>query len=298
MEIVVVGHLSRDLIITPETRRELLGGGTAYAMLSPKIGAFGSGIISRVGSDFDESYKISLIASGLNLTGLHYEGSHTTRFVNEYDANGVRTQRVEALAPQITPSDFSDEHRRASIVHFSPLSCNEIDEDCYDIAREEGALISLDAQGYLRSIADDCLVTPKRWSESKKILGKVDVAKLHDSELMTINADESELSAVSHILDLGPRIVIITRDHRGSTIYTRNTQVDIPLVLANAQVDSTGCGDTYAIGFLLEYMRSANVARAGLFAATCSSFNVETMGPYDMPDRVMVETRMRPYLQA
>ena len=86
MEIVVVGHLSRDLIITPETRRELLGGGTAYAMLSPKIGAFGSGIISRVGSDFDESYKISLIASGLNLTGLHYEGSHTTRFVNEYDA--------------------------------------------------------------------------------------------------------------------------------------------------------------------------------------------------------------------
>ena len=298
MEIVVVGHLSRDLIITPETTRELLGGGTAYAMLAPKIGAFGAGIISKVGSDFDESYKITLIASGLNLTGLHYEGVHTTRFVNEYDANGARTQRVEALAPQIKSSDFSDEHCRASIIHFSPLSCNEIDEDCYDVAREEGALISLDVQGYLRSISDDSHVTPKSWSESKKILGKVDVVKLHDSELKTINADESELSAVSHILDLGPRIVIISRDHRGSTIYTRNTQVDIPLVLSNAQVDSTGCGDTYAIGFLLEYIRSANVTRAGLFAATCSSFNVETMGPYDMPDRVMVETRMRPYLQA
>ena len=92
--------------------------------------------------------------------------------------------------------------------------------------------------------------------------------------------------------------MIITRDRRGSTIYTRNTQVDIPLVLSNAQVDSTGSGDTYVIGFLLEYFRSANVTRAGLFAATCSSFNVETMGPYDMPDRVMIETRMRPYLQA
>jgi len=298
MEIVVVGHLSRDLIITPETKREMLGGGPAYAMLAPAIGAFGAGIISKVGIDFNESYKETLISSGLNLTGLYYEGAHTTRFVNEYDADGERTQRVEALAPQIKPSDFTETHSQATIIHFSPLSCNEIDKACYDTAREEDALISLDVQGYLRSITDDCLVTPKKWTESDEILGLVDVVKLHDSELKTINADESELSAVSHILDLGPRIAMVTRDRRGSTIYTRNTQVDIPLVLSNAQVDSTGCGDTYAIGFLIEYMRSANVTRAGLFAATCSSFNVETMGPYDMPDRVMIETRMRPYLQA
>ena len=298
MEIVVVGHLSRDLIITPETRQEMLGGGTAYAMLAPAIGAFGTGIISKVGLDFDEFYKISLMASGLNLIGLHYEGDHTTRFVNEYDADGERTQRVEALAPQILASDFTKEHSRASIIHFSPLSCNEIDKECFDVAREEGALISLDVQGYLRAITDDCNVTSQIWPESDEILRLVDVVKLHDTEMKTINADESELSAVSHILDIGPRIVMVTRDRRGSTIYTRNTQVDIPLVLSNAQVDSTGCGDTYAIGFLLEYMRSANVTRAGLFAATCSSFNVETMGPYDMPDRVMIETRMRPYLQA
>lgn len=294
----MVGHLSRDLIITPETRREAIGGGSAYAMLAPKIGAFGAGIVSKVGIDFEDAYKVSLISSGLDLSGLHYEGVETTRFVNEYDATGERTQRVEALAPQINPSDFSDAHSEASVVHFSPLSSDEIDSACYHRARQEGALVSLDAQGYLRSISDTGLVSLSRWSESDKILGLVDVVKLHDSELRIINTDESELSAVSHILNLGPRIVIITRDYRGSTIYTRNTQVDIPLVLANAQVDSTGCGDTYTIGFLLEYMRSANVARSGLFAATCSSFNVETMGPYDMPDRIMVETRMRPYLQA
>ncbi len=298
MELLVVGHLSRDLIITPEYTREALGGGAAYAMLAPAIGAFGTGIISKVGLDFDESYKAILITSGLNLTGLYYDGAHTTRFVNEYNASGERTQRVEALAPQICPYDFTDDHAQANIIHFAPLTCNDIDEDCYYIAREHGALVSLDVQGYLRSITDDRLVTPKKWPESDKILGLVDVVKLHDSELKTINTDESELSAVSHILDIGPRIVIVTRDLRGSTIYTRKTQVDIPLVLANAQVDTTGCGDTYSIGFLLEYMRSTDVKRAGLFAATCSSFNVETIGPYDMPNRVMIETRMRPYLQA
>ncbi|MFW9975542.1 MAG: PfkB family carbohydrate kinase [Candidatus Thorarchaeota archaeon] len=298
MEIVVVGHLSRDLIITPDTKMEMLGGAPAYAMLAPAIGAFGAGIVSKVGSDFDASYKIDLTASGLNLTGLHYEGAHTTRFVNVYNANGERTQRVEALAPKIKPSDFADVHVEASTIHFSPLSPNEIDKACFDVACENDALVSLDAQGYLRSISNNGDVSLKTWADSDRILGMVDIVKLHDSELRMINEDNSELSTVSHILDLGPRIVIVTRDHRGSTIYTRNAQVDIPLVLADAQVDSTGCGDTYAIGFLIEYMRSANVSRAGLFAATCSSFNVETMGPYDMPDRVMVESRMRRYLQA
>ena len=52
MEIVVVGHLSRDLIVMPERSQEALGGGTAYAMLAPALGAFGAGIISKVGADF------------------------------------------------------------------------------------------------------------------------------------------------------------------------------------------------------------------------------------------------------
>ncbi|MHA3962611.1 MAG: PfkB family carbohydrate kinase [Candidatus Thorarchaeota archaeon SMTZ1-45] len=298
MDIVVVGHLSRDLIVTPETRKEMLGGAPAYAMLAPKIGAFGAGIVSKVGLDFELNYKIDLISSGLNLTGLHYEGHHSTRFVNEYDVDGERSQRVEALAPKIKPSDFSDAHLEADIIHFSPLSNDEIDKTCFDIVSESGALVSLDVQGYLRSISDEGIVSLQSWTESDQIFGLVDVVKLHDSELKSISADQSEISIVSHILDIGPRIVIVTRDYRGSTIYTHNRHVDIPLILADAQVDSTGCGDTYVIGFLLEYMRSVNVLRAGFFAATCSSFNVETMGPYDMPDRVMVESRMRPYLQA
>ena len=108
---------------------------------------------------------------------------------------------------------------------------------------------------------------------------------------------ESELSAVSEILKLGPRIVLVTRDSRGSTIYTRNEQIVIPRVNADAHIDSTGCGDVYSIGFILEYMRTSNLKQAGLFAATCSSFNVESIGPYDFPTRLDVERRMKEYMK-
>ncbi len=297
MDIVVVGHLSRDLIITPETKSEALGGGTAYAMLAPSLNAFDAGIISRVGKDFEQEYWKTLKSSGLVLTGLRESGSKSTRFVNKYDTKGNRVQMVEALAEPITPADFSDFHRDANIIHFSPLTASEIDIDCIKLARSNAKVTSIDVQGYVRSIDSSGMVIPRNWVERDEILGLVDVAKFNESELkMSVDA-ESELSAASQILSLGPRIVLVTHDTKGSIIYTRDSQITIPLVIANAQVDSTGCGDVYTIGFLLEYVRSSNLKRAGLFAATCSSFNVETIGPYNMPSRLDVETRMIPYLQ-
>jgi sugar/nucleoside kinase (ribokinase family) len=298
MEIVVVGHLSRDLIVMPNTTKEALGGGTAYAMLAPSIGAFGAGIVTKVGTDFERSYLDTLRSSGLNLSGLITEGSKSTRFVNKYAPSGDRTQYVEAVAPPIRPEDFTENHLDANIIHFSPLSCREIDVECIRQARSSDALTSLDMQGYIRSIGRDGMVTLKEWTERDEVLGLVDVVKCHEYELLAAIPAESELSAACHILGLGPRIVLVTHDLRGSVIYTRNSQVRIPLVLARAQVDTTGCGDTYTIGFLLEYMRSGDIQRAGLFAATCSSFNVESVGPYDMPTRSMVEHRMHAYLHA
>ncbi len=297
MDIVVVGHLSRDLIITPETKSEALGGGTAYAMLAPSLNAFDAGIISSVGEDFEQEYWKTLKSSGLVLTGLRKSGSESTRFVNKYDTKGNRVQMVEALAEPITPADFSDLHLDANIIHFSPLTASEIDIDCIRLARSNAKVTSIDVQGYVRSIDSSGMVIPRNWIERDEILGLVDVVKFNESELkMSVDA-ESELSAASQILNLGPRIVLVTHDTKGSIIYTRDSQITIPLVSANAQVDSTGCGDVYAIGFLLEYMKSSNLKRAGLFAATCSSFNVETIGPYNMPSRLDVKTRMMPYLQ-
>ncbi|MBN2229631.1 MAG: carbohydrate kinase family protein [Candidatus Thorarchaeota archaeon] len=294
MELVVVGHLSRDLLITPTTTKEALGGGTAYAMIAPSIGV-SSGIVTKVGDDFETNYHKTLESSGLNLTGLIADGKRTTRFVNKYDPVGNRTQFVEAIAPQILPEDFSQQHLESKIIHFSPLTAHDIHPTCIEQAHNTGALTSIDVQGYLRAIDKGGQVIAQEWSHHDNILKMVDVVKFHQDELqMTLRA-ESEPSAVKAILDLGPKIILVTRDLRGSTIYTREGYVDIPLIPANVQVDTTGCGDTYTIGFLVDYLHSGDVRHAGFFAATCSSFNVETLGPYGMPSRGDVDSRMKRY---
>jgi sugar/nucleoside kinase (ribokinase family) len=296
VEIVVVGHLSRDLLITPDLTRETLGGGTAYAMLAPALGALGSAIVTRVGRDFENEYMEILRMSILDLTGLRTGGLKSTRFVNEYDENGNRTQRVENLAPIIRGQDFLSQHLQASIFHFSPL-LKEVHISCIEAARNTGALISVDLQGYLRSLDGDKVI-PTGWDDPEEVLRLVDVVKCDEDELALVLNAKAEVAAVTRILDLGPRIVAVTRNRKGATIYTRNSHIDVPLVLGTSHVDSTGCGDTFAIGFLLEYMRTGDVTRAGLFGATCASFNIENVGPYLMPSRNQVDQRMRAYLQS
>ena len=294
MDIVVVGHLSRDLLVTPETSREALGGGTAYAMLAPSLGISECGIVSCVGGDFEEKYMRTLVKSGLDMTGVSRDGQHTTRFINQYDSTGVRTQRVEAIAAPIKKNALLERHLQSRVIHFCPL-IGEIDISCIKAAKEAGALVSLDPQGFLRTVQGDRVV-PKEWTDRTAVLKHVDVLKLDEDELQSAVGTATEIDAVGRILNEGPEIVIVTRDRRGSTIYSQEDKIDIPLILADQLVDTTGSGDTYAIGFLVEYTQNENLKQAGMFGASCASFNLETMGPSEMPTRKQVESRMASYV--
>ncbi len=294
MDIVVVGHLSRDLLVTPETARETLGGGTAYAMLAPSLGISRCGIVSCVGGDFEDEYMRALVKSGLDMAGVSRDGQHTTRFINQYDSTGVRTQRVEAIAAPIKKNALLERHLQSRVIHFCPL-IGEIDISCIRAAKEAGALVSLDPQGFLRTVQGDRVV-PKEWTDRTAVLKHVDVLKLDEDELQSAVGTATEIDAVGRILNEGPEIVIVTRDRRGSTIYSQEDKIDIPLILADQLVDTTGSGDTYAIGFLVEYTQNENLKQAGMFGASCASFNLETMGPYEMPSRGQVESRMKSYV--
>ncbi len=293
LELLVVGHLSRDLLITPTLRRETLGGGTAYAMLAPALGVT-SGIISRVGDDFEVDYQTTLQNSGLNLAGLHKSGSVSTRFINEYDEAGNRTQHIEHLATPILPDDIGP-LLPSSCIHFTPLTRIEISTACFKLAASSKAIVSLDVQGFARGVQAD-LVIPRKWSYAADILQFVDIVKADTQELTAITGVNSISEAKEILLSYGVETVVLTRDRDGSTIYTQNEQLEIPLVLADLVLDTTGSGDTYMIGFLCEYIRTRDLFQSGVFGAACASLNLETIGPSSFPSRAEVEERMSRYL--
>ncbi len=295
LDLVVIGHLSRDLLVTPTVRRETLGGGTAYAMIAPAIGIQKSGIVSKVGADFDKEYLDCLRQSDLVLDGLHFDGPRTTRFVNVYDAEDRRQQYVEALAPPILLEDLPSSTFTAKVVHFCPLSTHDLDLKIFSTIKQEHNIVSLDAQGFLREVRGQ-RVFPRPWHELPDIVSSLDVIKFDEYEIHSALPGLSETEAVSKLFDMGIRLVVVTRERHGSSIYSPAERIDIPAIPPKRVLDNTGCGDTYIIGFLLEYLRTADLRRAGLFAASCASLNLEFIGPYSMPDRDAVLARMADFL--
>jgi adenosine kinase len=72
--------------------------------------------------------------------------------------------------------------------------------------------------------------------------------------------------------------VIVTRGEHGSTIMTRDGEVEIPAAKARRVLDPTGAGDAYRAGVLLGLMRGDPPERYGRVASLAAVYAVEEYG--------------------
>lgn len=75
------------------------------------------------------------------------------------------------------------------------------------------------------------------------------------------------------------RAVIITRGGKGSLIYTRDKQYEIPAVPVSGIVDPTGCGDAYRAGLLYGLMNDLDWQTTGRVASLMGGIKIEEAGP-------------------
>jgi adenosine kinase len=72
--------------------------------------------------------------------------------------------------------------------------------------------------------------------------------------------------------------LIVTRGAKGSTIYTRDGDIEIPAVKPAAVRDPTGCGDAYRAGLLYGLSRNYDWATTGRIASLMGSLKIESHG--------------------
>jgi sugar/nucleoside kinase (ribokinase family) len=295
-DLVVVGHLTMDVNVVGGRRLVELGGPPAYAMCTPALGQRRVGIVSSVGDDFPPSYLRRLEKAGLDLTGLR-RGRATTHFLNEYSEDGHRTQEVTAVADPIRITDVPETHWRAQWVHVSPV-LQEVDPAIIAAAKQRRAKVSVDIQGFVRRIKPD---DKKRieacpWKGFSRVAHHIDVLKCDVEEIrqLTGRSDITEAAASAH--KAGSNLVLITDGICGSYVSYAGTIHCVPAIPPRKTVDHTGCGDVYAMSFLVEYERSQRLLWSAYFAAANASFNVETPGATGFSNYDEVTKRLRTYL--
>lgn len=80
--------------------------------------------------------------------------------------------------------------------------------------------------------------------------------------------------------DLTQRVkaLIVTRGHKGSSIYTPDGQYEIPCAKTSAVVDPTGCGDAYRAGLLHGLLHDLDWETTGRIAAVMGALKIESRG--------------------
>ena len=277
-------------------RQEALGGVATYTSLAAAKLKAVVGVVTKVGSDFKGEYLDQLQKANINLLGLMVEEGKTTTFENAYDELGRRTQRLLSCVKQIEARDTPAAYFDAKCFHFGPIF-HEVSYDIIKLAHDKGILTSLDAQGYCRERGPHHIVKLHSWKEAEEVLPYVDILKCDEVEAEKLTGTGDLNKAARLINGLGPKIVLVTQGVKGSVLCHEDELERIPVVPAKKIVDSTGAGDSYAAGFIMEYLRTKDPKHSALFASCVASFVVEGIGAATLPTRDMATSRLNAFLE-
>lgn len=276
IDICCIGHITLDHIITPHSST-ILNGGTSF---------YFSNAIAHMPHC---NYKLVTSLASSEMKAVHemrnqgidvdvIESQHTVVFENKYGHNmNNRTQRVLAKADPFTVKKL--QHVTARYIHLGSLLADDFPIEVFPFLAQKG-ILSVDAQGFLRCVEGQ-KVQPCDWKDKCEALKWVDILKVNEHEIETLTGHKEIEPAAMVLASWGIKEVLITLGSEGSYIYAQEKLHAIPAYQPQQVVDATGCGDTYATGYL--YMRSqgASINEAGCFAAAMATLNLEKNGAFN-----------------
>jgi len=283
-DLVVVGHVAIDKVITLSGCRTQLGGPPTYVSLVARRLGLDVDAVTKVGGDMPGCFLEKLRELGIDLRGQIVEGAATTRFILDYRW-AERRLSIESVCEEIGPEDVRD---LPEAVLIAPI-VGEVPKATAS-ALTAARLVALDPQGFVREVRLDGLVQPRRWFDPG-LLRRVTVYKSSEGEVKLVTGEASPWKGLRKILELGVEVALATRGGRGALLLTRGGRFRIPVYEAVEAVDPTGAGDAFMGGFLSEYLGGGEAPWCASVGAAAASCVIETMGASN--NLSMREMRMR-----
>lgn len=275
-DICCIGHITLDKIVTPR-KTTYMPGGTSYyfshGISHLKDTKHYQLVTALAPSEFKAVEDIR--AKGIKVTVI--PSHRTVYFENTYGENqDNRSQRVLAKADPFTVEQL--ENINAHIFHLGSLLADDFSLDVVKYLSTKG-ILAADAQGYLREVRGE-KVYPIDWTDKVEALKYIDILKVNEHEMEVLTGQTDIKQAALQLAEWGVKEVLITLGSLGSIIYAEGTFHKIPAYPPKDIVDATGCGDTYATGYLYMRNKGASYEEAGCFAAAMSTLKLEASGPF------------------
>lgn len=279
MALVVTGTIGIDTIQAPTGSAErVLGGSCTYFAAAASF--FGPvRLVAVVGGDFPDEFRRTLAHfKPIDAAGLEVRhGSRTFAWGGKYHNNmNVRETTftelgVVAEQPPAVPAAFKDSKFVFLANSHPAVQLN---------------LLS-NFSGRTLAVADtmDLWINTAR-ADLQVLLRKVDGLVLNYDEAELLTGKANPVTAARHILEMGPRFVVVKKGEHGCILVHRDGICALPAYPAEIVVDPTGAGDSFAGGMMGSIAASGaagkdagsfEVIRASLAHGTViASFNIES----------------------
>lgn len=297
MGLLVVGSLGLDTVETPFDKVEdALGGSATYISLAASYFGGPVELVGVVGSDFPQKYIQIMENHDVNLEGLQIvEGGKTFEWSGKYhydlnvrDTLFTHLNVFEKFDP-IIPESF----RKSKFVCLGNI----------DPILQEKVLDQLEDPQFV--VCD----TMNYWIEGKlnellKLLPKVNVLIINDSEARLLAHDPNIIRAAKKIRELGPEILIIKKGEHGALLFTEDTIFSAPAYPMETIFDPTGAGDSFAGGFIGYLYKTRDLSPESLkcaviYGSTMASFCVEKFSTRGLEDLsyLQIQDRYREFMK-
>ena len=271
-DIVVMGHLSKDINVYEGTEQQVTGGAVVYA--SAAAVRSGATVLALTKCSREDRHELASITdSGARLQVI--DSSATTSIRNVYHSADKEKRTVTLLsrADPFTVGELPDIRTRT--FHFAGLFVGELPDTLIPRAAKLGD-VALDVQGVLRTEEAGSLLF-RDWADKATYLPYIPYLKTDAAEAEIMTGTEDRAQAAEILGQLGSREVMIT--HNSEVIVWTGGQIyRAPLTPRNLS-GRTGRGDT-CFGAYLARRLNDDVELSLRFAAALVSLKMETPGVF------------------
>jgi sugar/nucleoside kinase (ribokinase family) len=263
-----------DSVKTPAgSREDALGGSATFFSVAGSYFAPIS-VVAVVGEDFKDGDVELLKNHGVDVSGLDRVPGKTFRWSGVYGAEDVNTR--DTLDTQLNVfADFAPElsaEQRKSPYLFLANIAPELQLGVLEQMDERPKLVALDSMALWIDISAEAL---------ERIIRKVDVLFLDETELRTFTKRSNLVEAAREIMVMGPSTVVAKRGDHGVLLFHGDSMFSAPAFPLDRVVDPTGAGDSFAGGFMGYLAATGDLTtegfkRAAIAGSVMGSFQVES----------------------
>ena len=293
MSLLVVGSVALDAVETPFGQTDGAIGGSAVFFAAAGSLLHPVQMVGVVGRDYPMAELQRIATRGIDLRGVTVADGESFRWAGRYGFDLSSRETLETrlgvfadFKPRI-PAEF----RAARYVFLGNID-PELQLEVLDQVKDP-VLTACDTMNY--------------WIEKKrtsllKVIEKVDVLMVNDSEIRELTGDWHIHRAARWVLDRGPKYVVVKRGEYGAVLAEHGRIFYVPAFPLEDVYDPTGAGDSFAGGFMAHLARTgkltpANLRLAMVYGSALGGFAVErfSVQRFDEITLAHVDERVRAY---